>query len=139
MITAPTTNRHADRLSDYPFDRLRALLDTVSPPNDITPLALSIGEPKHTPPKLIGEQLNANDHLWDRYPPIDGTPDFRSAVADWLARRFNLRDGFIDPDSQILPVVGTREALYLAAMLAVDSADSGPRPAVLFPNPLYHV
>ena len=75
-------------LSDYPFDRLRALLDPISPPAGISPLALSIGEPKHTPPALIGETIKASDGLWDRYPPIDGTPEFRAAVANWLTRRF---------------------------------------------------
>ncbi len=139
MIKIPKLNRRTGQLSDYPFDSLRVLLDPISPPDGVTPLALSIGEPKHTPPALISEALIANAHLWDRYPPIDGTPDFRMAVADWLARRFNLAEGFIDADSQILPVVGTREALYLAAMLAVDDDCTGPRPAVLFPNPLYHV
>jgi N-succinyldiaminopimelate aminotransferase len=139
MMTAPTLNPHAAQLSDYPFDRLRALLDPISPPPDVTPLALSIGEPRHTPPELIGETLNANAHLWDRYPPIDGTPDFRAAVHEWLTRRFNLPDEFIDRDSQILPVLGTREALFLIAMLAVNEDQKERRPAVLFPNPLYHV
>ena len=132
-------NSLLDNLTDYPFDRLRDLLDPLSPPAGITPLALSIGEPKHTPPGLIGETLSASNDLWGRYPPIDGTADFRDAVVQWLGRRYNLADGFIDPDCQILPVVGTREALYLIAMLAVDSVRKGPRPAVLFPNPLYHV
>jgi N-succinyldiaminopimelate aminotransferase len=126
-------------LSDYPFDRLRALLDPISPPAGISPLALSIGEPKHTPPALIGETIKASDGLWDRYPPIDGTPEFRAAVADWLTRCFSLESDFIDRDQQILPVLSTREALYLAAIMAVDTSPGEPRPAVLFPNPLYHV
>jgi N-succinyldiaminopimelate aminotransferase len=132
-------NAQLDNLTDYPFDRLRDLLDPLSPPVGITPLALSIGEPKHDPPTLIGEALSANNDLWGRYPPIDGTADFRAAVAQWLTRRYNLAGGFIDPDRQILPVVGTREAIYLIAMLAVDGRQNEPRPAVLFPNPLYHV
>ncbi|MBC8269646.1 MAG: aminotransferase class I/II-fold pyridoxal phosphate-dependent enzyme [Rhodospirillaceae bacterium] len=132
-------NSLLDNLTDYPFDRLRDLLDPLSPPAGISPLALSIGEPRHTPPKLIDEALSASNDLWGRYPPIDGTADFRTAIAQWLARRYHLAGGFIDPDLQILPVVGTREALYLIAMLAVDGRQKEPRPAVLFPNPLYHV
>lgn len=134
-----TLNPHAGNLTDYPFDRLRALLDPLSPPDGVKPLALSIGEPKHTPPALIQNALQASADLWDRYPPIDGTPDFRAAVATWLRQRFHLKEEFLNAETQILPVVGTREALYLAAMLAVDAEQSGPRPAVLFPNPLYHV
>lgn len=132
-------NPLTDKLTDYPFDRLRALLDPIDPPNGLTPLALSIGEPKHTPPALIGEALNANDDLWGRYPPIEGTTELRAAIHGWLVRRYQLAPEFIDPDQQILPVVGTREALYLVAMLAVDSTTGGSPPAVLFPNPLYHV
>jgi N-succinyldiaminopimelate aminotransferase len=139
MMKAPILNPRAVNLSNYPFDSLRALLDPISPPEGVTPLALSIGEPKHTPPALIKETLNAHADFWGRYPPIDGTADFRNAVGGWLNRRFNLNDGFIDPDSQILPVIGTREALFMAALLAVDASDSVRRPAVLFPNPLYHV
>ncbi|MBC8445177.1 MAG: aminotransferase class I/II-fold pyridoxal phosphate-dependent enzyme [Rhodospirillaceae bacterium] len=139
MIKVPTLNPRAVNLSDYPFDSLRALLDPIAPPAGIAPLALSIGEPKHTPPSLISQTLGANADFWDRYPPIDGTPDFRAAVADWLNRRFGLPQGFIDAESQILPVVGTREALFMAALLAVDASVSEARPAVLFPNPLYHV
>jgi aspartate/methionine/tyrosine aminotransferase len=88
-------------LSDYPFDRLRA---------------------------LIGETIKASDGLWDRYPPIDGTPEFRAAVADWLTRCFSLESDFIDRDQQILPVLGTREALYLAAIMAVDTSPGRPVP-----------
>ena len=68
---------------------------------------------------MLAETLAANAHLWGRYPPIGGTPGFRDAVASWLARRYGLADGAIDPATQILPVAGTREALFLAASLAL--------------------
>ncbi|MHA1598406.1 MAG: aminotransferase class I/II-fold pyridoxal phosphate-dependent enzyme [Alphaproteobacteria bacterium] len=123
------------RLPDYPFDRLRGLLDGVTPPDGLEPLTLSIGEPKHTPPEMISTILTANKDIWGRYPPIDGTPEFRAAVAGWMGRRFALPEGAIDADSQILPVLGTREALFLAALLAVPDGNA----AVLFPNPMYHV
>jgi len=122
-------------LTDYPFDRLRALLDGVTPAAGLEPLALSIGEPKHAPPQMISATLEANKDLWGRYPPIDGTPEFRAAAAGWMRRRFGLADGVIDADRQILPALGSREALFLAALLAVPDGDA----AVLFPNPMYHV
>ena len=138
MIQKPDLNPRLDLLTDYPFDRLRALLDGLQAPEGIEPLALSIGEPKHNPPSIIAETLTANAHLWDRYPPVDGTAEFRHAVSGWLTRRYHLADGFIDPASQVLPVSGTREALFLAAILAVNETATH-RPAILFPNPLYHV
>lgn len=123
------------RLTGYPFDRLRALLDGVTPPAGLEPLALSIGEPKHAPPRMISATLEANKNLWGRYPPIDGTPELRAAIAAWMGRRFGLGDGVIDTERQILPVLGSREALFMAAILAVPDNNS----AVLFPNPMYHV
>ncbi len=139
MTNAPTLNRRTGNMTDYPFDRLRALLDPLGPPDGETPLVLSIGEPRHTPPALIGEALNAHAEDWGRYPPAAGTADFHAAVGDWMTRRFALKQDFLDPKSQILPVLGTREALFLAALLAVDTAPGGVEPAVAFPNPLYHV
>lgn len=133
-------NPRLDRLPDYPFDRLRALLNPIRPPQDIVPLALSVGEPQHPTPALIAETLAANAHLWGKYPPIEGTPDFRQAVASWLKRRYDLPEGFLDVDNQILPVSGTREVLYLIADLAVaETRADGQRPAVLMPSPFYHV
>lgn len=123
------------QLTDYPFDRLRTLLDGVAPPGGMEPLALSIGEPKHAPPQMISTILETNKDMWGRYPPIDGTPEFRAAAAAWMGRRFDIADGVIDAGRQILPVLGTREALFLAALLAVPNDNS----AVLFPNPMYHV
>ena len=132
-------NPHLELLTSYPFDRLRQLLDGIDPPPGVEPLALSIGEPQHAPPAIIADEIAANAASWGRYPPIDGTPDFRAAAAGWLGRRFGLAAGMIDPDRQILPVSGTREALFLAAMLAVPRVKQAVRPAVLLPNPMYHV
>ena len=132
-------NPRLNLMTDYPFDRLRQLLDDAAPAAGMEPLALSIGEPKHTPPSLIAEHIAANADLWGRYPPINGTDDFRDAVAGWLNRRFKLADGLIDPGQQILPVNGTREALFLVATLAVPRVKNTLRPAVLLPNPMYHV
>ncbi|MBL8668229.1 MAG: aspartate aminotransferase, partial [Rhodospirillales bacterium] len=108
-----------DRLTDYPFDRLRALLDGLTPPPELRPLVLSVGEPRHPPPPLVAEMLARHAADWGRYPPVEGTPDFRRAAAGWLQRRYALPEGVVDPDRHILPVAGTREALFLIAQVAV--------------------
>ncbi|MCH7486837.1 MAG: aminotransferase class I/II-fold pyridoxal phosphate-dependent enzyme [Proteobacteria bacterium] len=126
-----------DRIPEFPFHRLRALLDGVVPPADADPLALSIGEPRHPPPPMIARVLEDQAGLWNRYPPIDGTPEFRRAVAGWLRRRYGL--DAVDEDSHVLCSAGSRESLYLAAALAVSEFEGGPEPLALIPNPHYHV
>ena len=69
--------------------------------------------------------MAANAHLWNRYPPVPGTPDFRAAVAAWLTRRFALPPGAVDPDRHVVPLAGTKEGLYLLPALV----DPEPRPA----------
>jgi N-succinyldiaminopimelate aminotransferase len=124
-------------LTDYPFDRLRTLLDGLAPPAGLAPLVLSVGEPRHAPPPLLHEVLAAAGGDWGKYPPVEGTPAFRTAVAAWLQRRYGLAGGCVDPDRHILPVAGTREALFLIALAAGHAAIE--RPAVLMPNPFYQV
>ncbi|MBF0094026.1 MAG: aminotransferase class I/II-fold pyridoxal phosphate-dependent enzyme [Alphaproteobacteria bacterium] len=131
-------NDRLDQLTDYPFDRLRALLDPITPP-PVSPLVMSIGEPQHAAPSFLREVLDANAALWNRYPPTNGTPAFRSAVVDWLNRRFHLPAGMLDADRHVLPVAGTREALYAIADLVVPRRKSGGKAAVLIPNPFYQV
>ena len=98
---------------------------------------MSVGEPQHQPPAIIDETLRANAHLWGKYPPVGGTPEFRAAVGDWLTRRYALTAGLFHADSSVLPVSGTREALFLLALLAVPTSKAGRQPAVLMPNPFY--
>ena len=132
-------NPALESFTDFPFDRLRALLGPVEPPKDMEPLVLSIGEPQHAPPPVVAEVLAASAHLWGKYPPVDGSPTFRRAAADWLTRRYLLPEGWIDPDAQILPIAGSREALFMIGHLAVPRRKAGRRPVVLVPNPYYHV
>jgi N-succinyldiaminopimelate aminotransferase len=128
-----------ERIGDYPFDRLRALLNPVTPRVN-EPIMLSIGEPQHAPPPIIKETVSEHAALWGRYPPMAGTPEFRRAVADWLARRYALPDGLVDPDKNVIPVSGTREALFMIALAAVPERGEGAAPpAVLMPNPFYQV
>jgi len=132
-------NDRLEQVGDYPFDRLRALLDPLSPPDREETISLALGEPQHKPPEMIRETIHQNPELWGRYPPMKGTPDARSAIADWLQRRYALPDGMIDPEAHVVPVSGTREALFMIALAAVPEKKAGGRPVVLMPNPFYQV
>lgn len=139
-IAPACRNDRLSRLPDYPFPRLAALLADVSPLANVAPTILTIGEPQNEPPALLtGTLAAARPAAWAKYPPTAGTPEFRAAVAGWLSRRYGLPPGFIDADRSILPVCGTREALYQLAELVVPSAKGGGRPVVLIPNPFYAV
>lgn len=130
-------NEALERLADYPFARLATLLSGVTPPEGVAPLAMSVGEPQHQPPAFLAEILAVNAGSWNRYPPVGGTPAFREACAGWLQRRFHLPDGMADP-AHILPLSGTREALFLVAELAVDHWPGANQvPAVALPDPFY--
>ncbi len=126
-------NPRLDRLTDYPFQRLADLLGGPATPDSIV---MSIGEPQHPPPAMVAAILAEQAAAWGKYPPAAGTADFRAAAGQWLRRRFRLPAGLVDSDTAILPVAGTREALYLIAQ--VTCGDSG-RPVVLLPNPFYQV
>lgn len=132
-------NSALDRLTDYPFDRLRALLAGIEPPPGVTPLVMSLGEPQHKPPPLIARIIAEHAADWGRYPPIGGTGEFLDAVAAWLGRRYRLPPGMIDAGRHILAVCGTREALYMTGDLCVPEQKQGARPSVLIPNPFYQV
>ncbi|WP_083901444.1 aminotransferase class I/II-fold pyridoxal phosphate-dependent enzyme [Azospirillum sp. B4] len=137
---APILNDRLDTLSDYPFSRLRTLLADVTPRSNGAPLMLSIGEPQHEPPALLGQVLAAAPLAdWSKYPPTNGTAAFRAAVHGWLCRRYGLPADFVDADEGILPATGTREALFQVALLATPQQKDGRRPAVLIPNPFYAV
>ncbi len=121
--------------SANPFQRLAALLAGVEPARD--PILMTIGEPRHAIPAFVGDVLRDNLADFRRYPPIEGTEDFRSAVADWLDRRYGL-EGSIDRKAGVLPLNGSREGLSFSGIAARDQLNkTGVRPAVLFPNPFY--
>ena len=124
------------RLQPYPFEKLAALKAGVKPPADLGPIALSIGEPKHPTPDFITETLIAHLHLLASYPTTRGLPVLRQAIADWLARRFQLPAGGLDPERQILPLNGTREGLFALPQALVDRSR---QPLVLMPNPFYQI
>ncbi len=132
-------NPRLDAFQGYAFKQLAGLLDPIPPASNLPPVLLSVGEPQNPPPGFLAEVVQANAHLWNRYPPARGTPAFRAAVAGHLARRYGLPDGFLDPERHIIPVPGTREPLFLIGLVAIPEAKGGGRPAVLLPNPFYHV
>jgi N-succinyldiaminopimelate aminotransferase len=130
-------NDRLDQLTDYPFQRLTDLLGGPATSDSIV---MSIGEPQHAPPALVTRMLAEKAALWGKYPPANGSPEFRQACAAWLTRRFRLPEGMIDADKMVLPVAGTREALYLIAQTVVsEPAPGAAKPVVLLPNPFYQV
>ena len=132
-------NDRISQIGDYPFDRLRALLGPIEPAAGLNPIALSLGEPQHTPPAMIGAAVAADHALWGRYPPMRGTEAARAAIADWASRRFGCPQAMIDPARNVVPVSGTREALFMIALAAIPERKNGARPVVLMPNPFYQV
>ena len=130
-------NHILSTLPPYPFERLRGLLKGVTADARHAPISMSIGEPKHPAPTLVREALvQALDGL-SVYPPTAGGEPIRRAVAQWLQRRYGLPS--IDPLRQVLPVNGSKEALYAIAQVAIDVREGEPRPVVLLPNPCYQV
>jgi N-succinyldiaminopimelate aminotransferase len=133
-------NRRLDRLQAYPFEKLDALLRGLSPPAALAPIPLTIGEPKHAPPDFVLATLR--DHLArvDAYPATAGLPEFRRACAEWLTRRFALGAQAIDAATMVLPVNGTREALFAFAQAVIDpDRSSAGAPCVVMPNPCYQI
>ncbi len=132
-------NPRLDSLSDYFFRRLAALLESTAPAQGLDPIDLSIGQPMHPTPAILTDTLAENGHLWARYPPVIGTADFRQAVRDWLVWRYALPDAMLSSDRHVLPVAGTKEALFMLSQVITPESKAGGRPAVLMPNPFYNV
>ena len=130
-------NERLEGLVDNPFTRLNALLKGVVPRTNARPLILSIGEPQHAPPSWVADIIAQHAGEWNKYPPVQGSEEFRIAACDWLTRRYHLNPGTLDPERHVLALCGTKEGLYLAAELAVPAQKAGKRPAALIPNPLY--
>jgi N-succinyldiaminopimelate aminotransferase len=129
-------NPRLDRLHAYPFERLARLKAGVTPPAGLAHIAMSIGEPQHTPPAFVLDALRQNLHRLDSYPATAGLPEFRAAAARWLQRRFQLPVGSVNPATMVLPVNGTREALFAFVQAVVDDQT---QPLVAMPNPFYQI
>ncbi len=129
-------NTDLAKLQPYPFERLLALKGDIKPPKELDHIALSIGEPKHATPAFVTEEVLTHLHGLSAYPTTKGLPVLRATIAHWLTQRFDLPAGSLDPDRQILPVNGTREALFAFAMATIDRSR---QPQVLLPNPFYQI
>ncbi len=128
-------NPALDRVQPYPFERLAALLKGITPPPDRKAISLAIGEPKHAVPEFILEAYRQALRGIDAYPLTLGSPALRESIARWLGRRFGLGET-VDAASQVLPVNGTREALFAFAQAVVERK---PRATVVMPNPFYQI
>ncbi len=129
-------NPNLSHLQPYPFERMATLYAGVVPPGDLDTIRLSIGEPGHPTPGFITESLIEHLHGLSSYPSTRGTEQLRQTICDWLVNRFGLPDTSIDPQHHVLPVNGTREALFAIAQCLTDPASS---PLILMPNPFYQI
>ncbi|MBT9234770.1 MULTISPECIES: succinyldiaminopimelate transaminase [Pseudomonas] len=129
-------NHALTQLQPYPFEKLRALLGSVAPAADKRAIALSIGEPKHESPAFVAQAMADNLDKLAVYPSTIGLPALRQAIGQWCERRFGVPAGWLDADRHILPVNGTREALFAFTQAVVNRADDG---LVVSPNPFYQI
>ena len=131
-------NGRLELLAAYPFERLARLKAGITPPAGLAHIAMSIGEPKHAPPPFVVDALRRELGKLDSYPATAGLPETRAACAAWMERRFKVR---VQPDTMVLPVNGTREALFSFVQAVVSTRGDAPRdkPLVLMPNPFYQI
>ena len=122
------------RLQPYPFERLKQLFSTVTPSAKYPPISLGIGEPRHATPQLVLDALAASTEALSSYPATAGLPALRQSCANWVQRRYGLA---LNPDNQILPINGSREALFAFAQTVVDGSKTGA--TVVCPNPFYQI
>lgn len=128
-------NPRLDLLQPYPFEKLRGLLAQAgTPPKDLRPINLSIGEPKHAAPDCVKTAMQGAMDGLSVYPPTKGDPLLRQTISQWMARRYNIPAP--NPETEILPALGSREALFAFAQVVIDSSKEG---IVVCPNPFYQI
>ncbi|KAJ03684.1 aminotransferase class I/II-fold pyridoxal phosphate-dependent enzyme [Sulfitobacter mediterraneus] len=128
---------YPERFSNLPahaWPRLRALLDVHTGGGPL--IQMTIGEPKHAFPAWVTDVISQNAAGFNRYPPNDGSPELRSAIAGWIDRRYGVS---MDADTEVMALNGTREGLYNAVMAVCPETKNGEKPAILMPNPFYQV
>jgi hypothetical protein len=128
-------NPRLEQLHPYPFQKLRELFAGVTPNPELAPINLSIGEPKHPTPQFIKDALIAGLSGLSNYPITQGSDALRKSIAWWVERRFGVK---LDFATEVLPVNGSREALFAFAQACVDSSRHGRR-VVISPNPFYQI
>ena len=129
-------NPDLQNLQPYPFEKLAALKADCHPPSSLEHIALSIGEPKHVTPGFITDAITSNLDGFNRYPVTRGTDQLRHAIVSWLTKRFKLPENTLHADKHVLPVNGTREALFSFAQSVIDRTLN---PTVMMPNPFYQI
>lgn len=129
-------NPNLDKLQAYPFEKLASLKAGLRPPGELKHIALSIGEPKHEPPAFVLDTLQKHLDQVSKYAATRGTDELRQTIASWAHKRFSLKAETLTATQHILPVNGTREALFAFAQTCVDSSQNA---KVLMPNPFYQI
>ncbi len=129
-------NPDLSKLHPYPFEKLATLKSGLTPPGVYHHIALSIGEPQHAAPAFVVESLIANLGGLSNYPLTKGSSALRQGIVAWLQRRFQLPTNSLDAERHVLPVSGTREALFAFAQAVIDRRDD---PVVIMPNPFYQI
>lgn len=128
-------NPNLNLLQPYPFQRLRDLFKGITPNAEFKPINLSIGEPKHETPSLIKDALVNHLSGLANYPTTIGSIELRSTISDWISRRYQIPA--LNPEKAILPVTGSREALFAFAQVMINQTK--PDPIVISPNPFYQI
>jgi N-succinyldiaminopimelate aminotransferase len=131
-------NPNLSQLHPYPFEKLNQLKAGIEPPENLSHIALSIGEPQHPAPEFVKQTMRQHMDQLAKYPTTKGTAELRTAICNWLEQRFSLPAQSLDPDSQVLPVAGTREALFAFTQAMVGHSGND-KPVVVSPNPFYQI
>ena len=130
-------NHNLTHLHPYPFAKMATLLADSTPANGYSEIKLGIGEPKHEPPAFVLDVLRENLDKISRYPTTNGLFELRQTIAHWLEKRFFL--SHVDANSQVLPVMGTREAIFSFVQAVINHDASDAQPTVVMPNPFYQI
>ena len=132
-------NSRLASLQPYPFQRLAQLIHGLTPPAGMAPIRLSMGEPQHAAPDFVLEALKVNLAGLSNYPTTKGAAELRNSISAWATHRFKLDKIALDPERHVLPVAGTREALFSIAQAVIDRRVNSQRPSVVMPNPFYQI
>lgn len=133
-------NPELDKLHPYPFEKLATLKSGITPPQALEHIALSIGEPKHQAPEFVMQELQQQLSGVSAYPLTKGIPELRQAITDWLIQRFKLPKKSLNPEDHVIPVNGTREALFAFAQAVINREhDPVKAPLIIMPNPFYQI
>ncbi len=130
-------NPSLEQLKPYPFEQLSQLKQGLNPNGVLKHISLSIGEPQHEAPSFVAQIIKDNINSISKYPSTKGIPELRNSIAQWICKRFNLGDNVLDPETQVLPVNGTREALFAFAQSVINKKEKDP--LVIMPNPFYQI